>query len=84
MFTLVLLGPGLTKLRGSTKLIKIGFKQIVTSSTLIKGGLLDHVDFFSPTTVACDLFRIHPVYYIDHDAVTFTLHLGDNIAGSQD
>ena len=44
-------------------------------------GLLDYVYFFSPTTVTCDLFRINPVYYIDHDAVTFTLHLEDEIAG---
>ena len=80
----MLLGPGLTKLRGSTKLKKFGFKQMVPSSTHIKGGLLDHVYFFSPTTVTCDLVRIHPVYYSDHDAVMFTLHLGEKIAGSQD
>ena len=68
----------------STKLKKIGFQQIVTDSTHIKGGLLDHVYFFSPNSMTCKLFKIHPVYYSDHDAVTFILHLGDESSGSQD
>jgi hypothetical protein len=68
----------------STRLEKIGFQQIVTDSTHIKGGLLDHVYFFSPNSMTCKLFKIHPVYYSDHDAVTFILHLGDESSGSQD
>ena len=67
----------------STWLKKIGFQQIVTHSTHIKGGLLDHVYFFSPNSMSCKLFKIHPVYYSDHDAVTFILHLGDESSGSQ-
>ena len=55
-----------------TLLNKIGFKQIVTGSTHVKGGLLDHVYFFSPNTVTCKLFKIHPVYYSNHDAVTLS------------
>jgi hypothetical protein len=59
----------------SSSLEKIGFKQIVTGSTHIKGGLLDHVYFFSPNLMTCNMFKIHSVYYSDHDAVTFILHL---------
>ena len=61
----------------STTKKKIVFEQIVTGSTHIKGGLLDHVYFFSQNTTTCDLIKIHPVYYSDHDAVAFILHLGD-------
>ena len=61
----------------STTMKKIVFEQIVTGSTHIKGWLLDHVYFFSQNTTTCDLIKIHPVYYSDHDAVAFILHLGD-------
>jgi hypothetical protein len=67
----------------STTMKRIGFHQIVTESTHIKGGLLDHVYFFSPNSMTCKLIKIHPVYYSDHDAVTFILHLGDESCGSQ-
>ena len=68
----------------SSTMKKLGFEQIVTGSTHMKGGLLDHVYFFSQNTTTCDLIKIHPVYYSDHDAVTFILHLGDETCGSED
>ena len=68
----------------STRLKTIGFQQIVTDSTHIKGGLLDHVYFYSPNSITCKLFKIHPVYHSDHDAVTFILHLKEESSGSQD
>jgi hypothetical protein len=64
----------------SSMLKKSGFQQIVTGSNHIKGGLLDHVYI----TITCDLFKIHPVYYSDHDAVTFIVYMGDETGSSQD
>ena len=61
----------------STVMERNGFQQMVTESTHIKGGLLDHVYFFSPNSMTCELFKIHPVYYSDHDAVTFILNFVD-------
>ena len=54
-------------------LINIGFQQIVLSPTHILGGILDHVYAYCKTSAKCTLYKIHPLYYSDHDAVTFFL-----------
>ena len=59
----------------SKALHEIGFSQIVTEPTHIQGGLIDHVYFYSPSKSRCMLNKIHPLYYSDHDAVTFFLKL---------
>ena len=52
-----------------------GFVQLVNHPTHILGGIIDHVYFYSPTEASCRINKIHPVYYSDHDAVTFFLEL---------
>ena len=50
-----------------------GFAQLVNHPTHILGGIINHVYFYSPTDASCRINKIHPVYYSDHDAVTFFL-----------
>ena len=55
-------------------LIRLGFKQLVKTATHEKGGLLDHVYFFSPYQfVICEICKVYSVYYSDHDAITLFL-----------
>ena len=54
-------------------LTTMGFKQLVLQPTHILGGILDHVYAYCPFSSKCSLNRIHPLYYSDHDAVTFFL-----------
>ena len=55
-----------------TKTLKnSGFAQLVNQPTHILGGMIDHVYFYSPLQVTCRINKIHPVYYSDHDAITF-------------
>ena len=56
-------------------LTDIGFQQIVLSPTHIMGGILDHVYAYCKTSAKCTLFKIHPLYYSDHDAVSFFLEI---------
>lgn len=59
-------------------LTQIGFQQLVKCSTHILGGLLDHVYAFCPNSSNCTLYKTHPLYFSDHDAVTFFLQIGDD------
>ena len=54
-------------------LTTMGFKQLVLQPTHILGGILDHVYANCPFSSKCSLNKIHPLYYSDHDAVTFFL-----------
>ena len=51
----------------------LGFKQLVLQSTHISGSLIDHVYAFLPNGEQCEVFKIHPLYYSDHDAICFIL-----------
>ena len=55
----------------SKALLNIGFIQLVNSPTHI----IDHVYFYSNDVSTCSLYKIHPVYYSDRDAVSFSLQL---------
>ena len=59
----------------SQYLFGLGFIQLVNTPTHIQGGIIDHVYFYSPQQVQCSLFKIHPLYFSDHDAVTFFLDM---------
>ena len=59
----------------SKALFDLGFIQLVNSPTHILGGIIDHVYFYSNNMSTCSLYRIYPVYYSDHDAVSFSLQL---------
>ena len=61
----------------STCLSNLGFSQLVNTSTHILGGIIDHVYFYSPKQAKCILYKIHPLYYSDHDAVTFLLDMSE-------
>ena len=51
----------------------LGFKQLVLQATHISGSLIDHVYVFLPNGEQCEVFKIHPLYYSDHDAICFIL-----------
>lgn len=53
----------------SKTLKDLGFVQLVNEATHISGGLLDHLYVYFPQDGHCELFKIHPLYYSDHDAV---------------
>ena len=53
----------------SKQLKGLGFVQLVNEATHISGGLLDHLYVYFPQDGHCELFKIHPLYYSDHDAV---------------
>jgi hypothetical protein len=53
----------------SQNLKECGFKQLVLQATHISGGLIDHVYAYLPNGEQCEVFKIHPLYYSDHDAV---------------
>lgn len=53
----------------SKKMKDLGFVQLVNEATNISGGLLDHLYVYFPKDGHCELFKIHPLYYSDHDAV---------------
>ena len=53
----------------SKQLKGLGFVQLVNEATHISGGLLDHLYVYFPQAGHCELFKIHPLYYSDHDAV---------------
>ena len=53
----------------SKKLKDLGFVQLVNEATHISGGMLDHLYVYFPKDGHCELFKIHPLYYSDHDAV---------------
>ena len=55
----------------------LGFKQLVLQATHISGSLIDHVYAFLPNGEQCEVFKIHPLYYSDHDAVCFILKFQD-------
>ena len=57
------------KSKFSEKLKDFGFVQLVNEATHISGGLLDHLYVYFPKDGHCELFKIHPLYYSDHDAV---------------
>jgi hypothetical protein len=53
----------------SKQLKGLGFVQLVKEATHISGGLLDHLYVYFPQDGHCELFKMHPLYYSDHDAV---------------
>ena len=53
----------------SKQLKYLGFVQLVKEAIHISGGLLDHLYVYFPQDGHCELFKIHPLYYSDHDAV---------------
>ena len=59
----------------SQKLKEYGFKQLVLQATHISGGLIDHVYAYLPNGEHCEVFKIHPLYYSDHDAICCILKL---------
>ena len=59
----------------SKSLFNLGFVQLVNSPTHILGGIIDHVYFYSKNMSTCSLYKIYPVYYSDHDALSFSLQL---------
>jgi hypothetical protein len=59
----------------SKALFNLGFIQLVNSPTHILGGIIDHVYFYSNDMSTCSLHKIYPVYFSDHDAVSFCLKL---------
>jgi hypothetical protein len=59
----------------SKSLFNLGFIQLVNSPTHILGGIIDHVYFYSSNMSSCSLYKIYPVYYSDHDAISFFLQL---------
>ena len=59
----------------SQSLFDLGFIQLVNSPTHMLGGIIDHVYFYSANMSTCSLYKIYPVYYSDHDAISFFLQL---------
>ena len=57
----------------SQNLKECGFKQLVHQATHISGGLIDHVYAYLPNGEQCELFKIHPLYYSDHDVICCVL-----------
>ena len=53
----------------SKQLKDLGFVQLVKEATHISGGLLDHLYVYFPQDRHCELFKIHPLYYSDLDAL---------------
>ena len=53
----------------SRGLKNLGFVQLVKQATHLSGGLLDHIYIYIPLDGCCQLFKVHPLYYSDHDAV---------------
>ena len=53
----------------SQTLKECGFKQLVLQATHISGGLIDHVYAYLPNGEQCEVFKIHPLYKSDHDAI---------------
>ena len=53
----------------SRELKNLGFVQLVKQATHLSGGLLDHIYVYIPLGGCCQLFKVHPLYYSDHDAV---------------
>jgi hypothetical protein len=53
----------------SREMKNLGFVQLVKQATHLSGGLLDHIYIYIPLGGHCELFKIHPLYYSDHDAV---------------
>lgn len=62
----------------SLSLISLGFKQLVLQATHISGSLIDHVYTFLPNGEQCEVFKIHPLYYSDHDAICSILKLPEH------
>ena len=56
---------------------KIGVQQLVQSPTHILGGILDHVYVYCKGSTKFTLYKTHPLYYSDHDAVTIFVQFGD-------
>ena len=59
----------------SKSLFNLGFIQLVNNPTHILGGIIDHVYLYSTNMSTCSLYKIYPVYYSDHDAISFSLQL---------
>ena len=57
-------------------LLNLGFKHLVTGSTHILGGQIDHVYFRlkENSTISIDLNKLHEIYYSDHSAITFFIN----------
>jgi hypothetical protein len=61
----------------SEELKVLGFIQLVREATHIAGGLLDHLYVYLPRGGHCEVFKMHPLYYSDHDAVCCILEFPD-------
>ena len=62
----------------SQTLKSLGFKQLVLQATHISGSLIDHVYAFLPNGEQCEVFKIHPLYYSDHDAICSILKIPEH------
>ena len=55
-----------------------GFQQIVDRPTHVRGGLIDHVYFFSPKADdSCTLYKYHTVFWSDHTCQSAILKISD-------
>ena len=59
----------------TTRLLDLGFKQLVTEATHIQGGLIDHVYWRNSRTPQFQepIVERYSPYYSDHDALMVTL-----------
>ena len=56
-------------------LIELGFKQIVTESTHIDGGVIDHIYLCQRGKIRVTwIVELFPKYYSDHDALGLILY----------
>ena len=54
------------------------FEQLVSTSTHILSGLLDHVYFYTPRPqVTCSIHKMHPQYWSDHSCVSVFLKMNN-------
>ena len=59
----------------SRRLMEKGFCQLVTESTHIKGGCIDHAYWLDPSNIwKKPVVERHSVYYSDHDILLITLN----------
>ena len=66
----------------SKELLKLGFEQMVTTATHIRGGHIDHAYWRDQSSSWCrPELEIYSPYYSDHDALLITLKPKDTEEG---
>ena len=58
----------------TSRILGMGFKQLVRSPTHNKGGLIDHIYFKPASGISCELFNHHTMFWSDHDCLAFMLN----------